>query len=88
MNPRRLIEDLAGLALMERHCDSRRMYGLTVYEQFTLRGKEIPERLLPGRFIQNYVKPGDRATLSELKGEDTTPGGLMHTQIESGRWSK
>lgn len=61
MSPRRLLQELAERASLER----------TIFlpERYMDMGKDIPEKFLPGRFLMK-LSPEKREILSQLKSDD------------------
>ncbi len=75
--PRQLIEHHAEVAAVHPMMSAPFRGAGGTSSDYVRRGLEIPERLLPGRYIQN-LSAEDRESLKKLKPEDTWMGGMWY----------
>jgi hypothetical protein len=82
ITPSSVIDEMAWWSFTDLHIGARTAIDLVA------RGKEIPEHMLPGRWLTRYMEnhPEKRDAIMSLKPEDAIKGGLWFTQVDSRRW--
>ena len=76
--PRQILEHHAMVALSDPRLSSR-LRGNTAMDCIAT-GKEIPEAMLPGRYIMTRMNARERDAMSRLTSEDTVSGGLYYAK--------